>query len=260
MISVVIPVFRAKDFIGTAVESATSHPIVQEILLIYDGSADGTFEICEVISQENEKVRLFSHKDRINKGAGASRNLGIEMAKFPYVAFLDADDYFLPCRFQYFEDFFNRDSEFDGIYEAIQYFNGSNKIYTISKSIPFRKLFHFLLRGTYGHFHTNGLIVKKELLLRAGLFDESLDLHQDSDLWIKLAFYGKLIPGDLNNPVAMVRKHDGNRIWKGTSNTSRFKQWKVTWEWSKKESIGIINRLLILRKLIKYKIRSLKEQ
>jgi hypothetical protein len=103
------------------------------------------------------------------------------------------------------------------------------------------------------------LIVKKDLLIQAGLFNETLELHQDSELWLKLAHYGKLISGSLADPVAMVRVHEGNRIWKGTSNTSRLKQWRITWCWAWDKPVGFINKLLILRKLVMYKISSLKE-
>jgi len=55
----------------------------------------------------------------------------------------------------------------------------------------------------------------------------------------------------------MVRVHAGNRIWKGTSNSLRLKQWLVTWEWVKNEPVGLYNKLLVMRKLLKYKIGSI---
>src|SRR5690606_19392493 len=112
---------------------------------------------------------------------------------------------------------------------------------------------------TFGHFCTNGIIVKKKLCLDTGMFNEDLVLHQDSEVRLRLAYYGDLIAGNISTPVAVIRKHDNNRIWKETTNTYRLKQWKVTWNWAKNKRIGIFNKLLILRKLIKYKLGSIKE-
>jgi len=259
LISVIIPVYQAEKFIEEAVKSCAFFDEVGEVLLIEDGSTDGSLNECQRIVQYIEKVKLFCHKDNENRGPSASRNLGIEKAEFPFIAFLDADDYFLPNRFESFKLFLDS-VDFDGIYQPVQYFNGSSKIYGIRKEIPPRKLFYYLIRGTYGHFHTNGLIVKRDLLVKAGLFNETLKLHQDSELWLKLAFYGRLVSGNISLPVSMVRVHEGNRIWKGTSNSSRLNQWKVTWRWAWNKPVGFVNKLLILRKLFKYKKSSLKER
>lgn len=259
-VSVIIPVYNAYEFLEEAVLSAIHLEVVGEVLLIEDGSKDYSLEKCIELDRRFDKVRVLTHEGGINKGSSASRNLGISEAKFSFIAFLDADDYFLPNRFDLFRKYLEEAQEFDGIYESIQYFNGSDRIYGVKKNISPHKLTYYLIRGTYGHFHTNGLIIKKEILIKARLFIETLDLHEDSDLWIKLSFYGKLISGKEGVPVAMVRRHDGNRIWKGTNNFSRYKQLKVTWNWAKKEKIGLINKSLILRKLILYRMKSIFER
>jgi len=256
-VSVIIPVYNAVNFIEDAVNSTLFFSEVGEILLIEDGGRDGSFEKCKELEQRFNKIKILIHQGRINRGAAASRNLGIVKARYPYIAFLDADDYFLPNRFDGFKNLVKEAVDFDGIYEPIQYFNGSNKIYGIKTSISPHRLTHFLIRGTYGHFHTNGLIIKRQKLIEAGLFVESLDLHEDSDLWIKLSFYGKLISGEIEKPVSMVRKHEGNRIWEGTTNQSRCQQMIVTWNWAKNEKIGLMNKILILRKLLSFKFNSL---
>lgn len=254
MISVIIPFYNAIDFIEECFNSLSRHDIVSEIIVIYDGCPVTTFDqLVEILNKYN-KLKIIHHFEFGNQGTSSSRNLGINIASNNWICFLDADDYILSNRFDVFKNFINSNCEFDGLYEPIQYFNGYNKIYGINKVIPPEKLFHYLLRGTFGHFHTNGLIVRKELLIKAGLFDKSLSLHQDSDLWIKLAFYGNLVCGDTRKPIAMVRKHEGNRIWKGASSSSRLKQWLVTWNWAKNENIGFINYFFILRKILKYKV------
>ena len=72
---------------------------VKEILLIEDKSTDNSLEVCKKLENEFENVKLFQHPDKRNHGAGATRNLGLKMATADFVAFLDADDYYLPNRF-----------------------------------------------------------------------------------------------------------------------------------------------------------------
>src|SRR5690606_20556783 len=111
------------------------------------------------------KIKLYTHPNHENRGAGASRNLGIEKAQCDYIAFLDADDFFAPNRFNKTAEIF-KNEKVDGVYEAIGVFKENIehfKLYTVNKKIKPNNLFHYLLRGTYGHFSTIGFTVKKSL-------------------------------------------------------------------------------------------------
>ena len=99
-ISVIIPVYNASAFLKKAVESAIQFEEVKEIILVEDGSTDHSLEVCEILENEFGAVKLFQHPDKGNHGAGATRNLGLEKATGDFIAFLDADDYYLPNRFE----------------------------------------------------------------------------------------------------------------------------------------------------------------
>jgi glycosyltransferase involved in cell wall biosynthesis len=72
-----------------------------ELMLVDDGSADGSTDIAlRYAKQYPKKVRYFEHDGHQNRGASASRNLGISHAKGHYVAFLDADDVWLPHKLE----------------------------------------------------------------------------------------------------------------------------------------------------------------
>ena len=118
-ISVIIPVFNAERFLQKAVESALLLPEVKEVLLVEDGSNDHSFEICKALETGNDKVRLFVHSNHENKGAGASRNVGIENATGDFIAFLDADDFYLPNRFEAERNIFETQPDVDGVYGAL---------------------------------------------------------------------------------------------------------------------------------------------
>ena len=252
LISVIIPVYNAELYISEAVESAVYLTEVGEVLLIEDGSSDNSFEICQQLTAIHHKVKLFTHSDNKNLGASESRNLGIKKATFNLIAFLDADDVYCKNRFKVAIKIISRNESIDGVYCCVGYLNEPNgKKFTLQKEVDSKKLFYFLVRGTYGHFHTNGILVKKSIFEKSGYFNPDLLLHQDSELWLRLAFCGKLVGGELKNPVALIRRHAGNRIWSGQSVESKLKSYYATLNWVHNKNAGIINKFLLLRKISK---------
>ena len=101
LVSVVIPVYNAEKFVERAIKSALAQAEVAEVIVVDDGFGDGAFDICAHMAAIEPKVKHIWHENRANHGAGAARNLGILHASYPYIAFLDADDYYLPNRFKH---------------------------------------------------------------------------------------------------------------------------------------------------------------
>lgn len=244
-ITIVIPVFNAENFIRQAVESALVQPQTGEIILVEDNSLDQSLLICKELESQYSQVHLLRHSDEKNHGAGASRNLGVQNARFDFVAFLDADDFYLPDRFEIAEQLFEKHSEIDGVYEAVgtHFENDDAKarwftkhhstLTTIRVKVPGDDLFKTLVQGGKGYFHTDGLVVKKKIFEKTGLFDEHLELTQDTAMWIKMAAVGQLIPGRLKQPVSMRRVHANNRI---SASHEKFRHyyfllWKTLFEW-----------------------------
>ncbi len=92
-ISVIIPVYNCEDYIEECLQSVIRQSCKDiEVLCIDDGSADRSADIIETMKKCDSRIRLFRQK---NQGAGSARNLGIRQAKGEYLAFLDADDYYL---------------------------------------------------------------------------------------------------------------------------------------------------------------------
>ncbi len=90
MISVIIPVYNCEKWLEACVSSLLNQSYKDfEILLVNDGSTDGSEALCETLSHEHECIRCFS---KGNGGAASARNLGLDNAKGDYVAFVDADD------------------------------------------------------------------------------------------------------------------------------------------------------------------------
>ena len=98
-VSVIIPVYNAARFVEKAVASALAFPEVRQVVLVEDASPDDSLIVCQRLLATDPRVELVRHPDGGNHGAGASRNLGLVRSTCPFVVFLDADDRFLPGRF-----------------------------------------------------------------------------------------------------------------------------------------------------------------
>lgn len=221
LVSVVIPVYNAEAFLQSSVLSVVNNPCAHEILLIEDGSTDDSRRICDELAEVYDKVRVLCHPGNFNRGAGATRNLGLQQARCAFISFLDADDYYLPNRFDYPRLIFSQDDSVDGVYEAVgtevlgveAAVHREGKLTTVAPGVSPEELFSVLIRPGYrGHFQTNGIVFRKALLEKTGYFDPELKLHQDTHLWIRMAYFGKLVPGNLNEAVAVRRVHPNNRI------------------------------------------------
>ncbi|WP_332018603.1 glycosyltransferase family 2 protein [Kaistella sp.] len=225
-ISVIIPVYNAEKYVTNAVESALQFDEVFEVILVEDKSPDNALEVCKTLAEKHERVKLFQHPDKENHGAGASRNVGMSNATGDFIAFLDADDFFLPNRFDAERELF-KNPDVDGVYGAIgvhywsekakeQYFNiYQDKLTTVYKKYPAEDVFPGLIgmRGSFGLFSIDALTIRKSALNKMdALMKTDLKLHQDTDFLMRLAFYAKLYPGILNEPVAVRGVHESNRI------------------------------------------------
>ena len=94
LISVIVPVYNIKEYLPRCVESIVAQSYQNlEILLVDDGSTDGTGDLCDELAGKDSRIHVF-HK--ANGGSSSARNLGIGEAKGEFLAFVDSDDYIEP--------------------------------------------------------------------------------------------------------------------------------------------------------------------
>ncbi|QDP85537.1 glycosyltransferase family 2 protein [Chryseobacterium sp. SNU WT5] len=251
-ISVITPVYNAEKYVTQAVESALQFPEVWEIILVEDRSPDNALEVCKNLAEKYDRVKLFQHPDQKNHGAGASRNLGMKNATGDFIAFLDADDYYLPNRFDSERKLF-KNPEVEGVYGAIgvhyysdkakeQYYKiFGDRLTTVYKNHDPRDVFRGLLgmNGSFGLFSIDGLTVRKSALDRMKPWMKThLRLHQDSEFLYRLSYEVNLYPGILDKAVANRGVHQNNRITQVDSKiikpaTTRVLLWKEMDNWAK---------------------------
>lgn len=253
-ISIIIPVYNAEKFVSQAVESALQFEEVYEVILVEDKSPDNALLVCRELTEKHDRVKLYQHPDKANHGAGASRNLGIENATGDFIAFLDADDYYLPNRFDAEKDLFKNESV-EGVYGAIgvhyysekakeQYYRVfGDRLTTVYKKHEPKDVFpgQLNMRGTFGLFSIDALTVRKSSLKKMEFFFKThLKLHQDTEFLFRLSYYLNLYPGILDKAVAIRGVHENNRITKIDSReikpaTTRVVLWKEVNNWAKHE-------------------------
>ncbi len=98
LISVIVPVYNIMKYLPRCVDSLCAQTYQNlEILLVDDGSTDGTSRLCDELAERDERIRVF-HKE--NGGSSSARNLGIAHSRGEYIGFVDSDDYVEPTMYE----------------------------------------------------------------------------------------------------------------------------------------------------------------
>lgn len=197
-VSVVIPCYNAGRFLRDALESVTaqeySGPV--EIILSDDCSRDDSIAIAESFGS---RVRVvFGLRDR-STGPAATRNRGIRASSQPLVAFLDADDRWLPGHLSALGGALSARPDVGLAYDKGYFISESGKIAGTMFAEPHRPRTtpdELLLDQC---FAPGAVMVRRSALDKVGLFDESLWGGEDQDMWLRIvesypaihvAFYG----------------------------------------------------------------------
>ncbi len=94
MVSVIIPVYNVKDYLSRCIESVLGQTCADwELILVDDGSTDGSGEICDAYSARDARIRTIHIP---NGGVSVARNTGLEASSGEWISFIDSDDYVSP--------------------------------------------------------------------------------------------------------------------------------------------------------------------
>lgn len=205
-ISVVIPAYNAEKYIQRCLDSvlAQTHP-ADEIIVVDDGSTDRTAE----------KVKLYGPAVRYlyqeNAGASVARNTGIQAARHEWIAFLDADDEWLPRKLELQTELLADNP--DLVWCASNFIlcscqqnrqgpamNPQKAQELLACKNRFTNFFKAKLLGF--NFWTGCLLIKRSAIEEAGMFLPGLLLAQDLDLWYRIAYRHPEI-GYISEPLAI---------------------------------------------------------
>ncbi|GAA5160681.1 glycosyltransferase [Viridibacterium curvum] len=215
-VSVVIPVYNCFDLLGEAIDSVLAQqPLPMEIIVVNDGSSDGDYQ---EFARRYPLVRVI---DKPNSGVSASRNLAVREARGDLIAFLDADDVWLPgklaAQLKAFEDRPDAGVVFGRFEKWFADSAGNFKPWREFGAVPddagiepersgwlFGKLMMGLLVGM------NTAVVRRDLLLASGGFDEKRKIGEDYELWLRLSRETPML--SIRNVVALYRMRAGSAM------------------------------------------------
>jgi glycosyltransferase involved in cell wall biosynthesis len=198
-VSAIVVFLNEERFLAEGVESVFAQSYEDwELLLVDDGSTDASPAIAASIAKrEPHRIRVLSHPGRENRGISASRNLGLAHARGEFIAFLDADDKWLPNKLAEQVEICDRYPEAGVVYGRTRIWNSwsgdskeSDFFYDLGvepdRLYPPPRLFELLLENKAQNPTQCNAFIRRSLFDRVGGFEESLrGLFEDT------AFYSK---------------------------------------------------------------------
>ncbi len=220
-IAAVIPTYNLEPYIGRAVESALRQTrAFDEILVVDDGSTDDTPNVLE---RFGERIRILR---QANAGASAARNAGIEAAQSRWIAFLDGDDEWLPDYLERMEGIVQRNPKLvwaTGNFIRCDCNAGHRqrndltpeRMEAIRKILAGGEVFdsYFVAHNAFAAGCTDTMMVRRDVLLEAGLFELGMKRINDMDMWFRIAYRHPAI-GFIPEPLAIYHLDIPNSIVK----------------------------------------------
>ena len=180
-VSIIMPTFNRKNIISSAINSILNQTFKNfELIILDDGSDDGTEEFINVLYQDHLKSKKIKYFKLNHKGVSAARNFGLNVAKGNIIAYLDSDNQWNPNFLSVMLKELDDSNQFNSAYSAVRinnYYN--NTAYVLDHEFNRARL----LKRNF--MDINSFIHKKQLYDEIGGFDESLSRLVDWDLIIR---------------------------------------------------------------------------
>ncbi len=193
-VTVIIPAYNSAQQLPEALDSVIKQTYRDfEIIVVDDGSTDETRELLK--DYKNRITYLYQE----NAGPSKARNTGILVAKGRYVAFLDADDHWLPSKLELQIKLIESDPRLGLVFSDAEYFGGVKPMVgsywkqrgcydqMISESGLIQNAFSTLMK--INPIMPSTALLKRNCFEKAGLFDECLRYVEDKDMWLRMSVH-----------------------------------------------------------------------
>ena len=185
-VSIILPTYNRAHTLKKAIDSVLNQTYEDfELIIVDDGSTDNTYNLIKSINDH----RIIYVKHEKNKGAAAARNTGIRLAKGRYIAFQDSDDEWYLQKLEKQIKIIESNKQTDIVYSSFFLIkNGQKLLYPRKKNFKLEGN----LRKTFSRHNVVALptvLIKKECIQKAGLFDERFPRFQDWEFFFRLSKY-----------------------------------------------------------------------
>jgi glycosyltransferase involved in cell wall biosynthesis len=204
-VSIVVPSYNHARYIESTISSILNQDYKNlEIIVIDDGSTDSSVSILKTFG---EKIVLVLQQ---NQGQAATRNNAIKLATGEFIAFLDSDDLYMPCKISSQIKTFEMDNSLALVYTDFLIINEDGAIVREVKCpSPAQKTMAFDVLS--GNFICNAsVMLRKKCFETEGYFDESVAPAADGDMWLRL-LTRNFIFGHIAKPLVKYRVHQKNQ-------------------------------------------------
>jgi glycosyltransferase involved in cell wall biosynthesis len=179
--SIVVPLYNKASYICRAIDSILSQGFTDyEIIVVNDGSTDGGAEL--VHQKYGDQVTLIHQS---NQGVSVARNRGIAQASQPYIAFLDADDFWHPQYLEFVSSIIKKHPNIGLI--GCHYDPNTVDIAPELRFVEIQRYFQKAIRNTL--FFTSATVLKKTFFDQNPGFDPQIKLGEDLDVWFRAALF-----------------------------------------------------------------------
>ena len=189
-VSIVVPNYNTARYIGETLDSAFGQTFQNfELIVINDASPDSG-ELRQVLEPHFDRI-VFIDKSA-NEGTSATRNLAVEHARAPVIAFLDADDIWFPTYLEELHAFMTEGGYEMAYADAETFISGrEGKHYDfLQHNPPQGEVTRRMLIDGICHILPTGTLILKDVFEAAGGFDPGVRRTEDFDLWMRLLFRG----------------------------------------------------------------------
>ncbi len=198
-LSVLMTVYNGERFLEQSIRSVLAQEFTDyEFVIVDDASSDSTPDIIAEYAVANPVI--VSVHNSVNIGQTRSLNRGLDVARGKYVARLDADDVCVAERFHKQAAFLDENSSVGLVGSAIEVIDENDKLLRVLPAPQGHALLYARLM-LYNTFFHSSVMARRDVMLQAGKYNESLRFAQDYDLWIRMAELAKLA----SRPEPLVR-------------------------------------------------------
>ena len=247
-ISVLMPVLNGERFIKEALDSVLAQPLAAEIIVVDNGSSDGTLEILNNYTKIDSRIKVLSCAE---KGVSNALNKGLAYATGTLIARIDADDKMSPERLESQLRLMQDHPEVAVVSSQIILIN-SEGVETGRSKYPIGNLTllrNFLFRNPVAH---PSVMFRKEIAESAGNYRPEFEGAEDLDLWIRLLNLGEILASE--EFLTSYRVHENQITVKtnlyGAEFGLRLKYFKEFYKGPNKHSVFSILQFLRLIDLI----------
>ena len=196
-VSVILPVHNRADVLARAIQSVLDQRLADwQLIVVDDGSTDGSLAAAKAFG--DERIKIVELKQ--NRGGNIARNEGIRAARAPLIAFLDSDDAYLPEKLERTVAIFEAKPQLDLLVDSFVKVQppGSRRGRVVRKNpvVDDRDTFRKALFTRQLWKATPAITAKREAIVRAGMFDETLRRLQDFDLLIRISEFANCASTD----------------------------------------------------------------